>query len=66
LQQAITLINPDKLSEKDLIARLRRREIEELFDDKVSEKLNKLDEEFYKYPDGALIDTLNDTKNISN
>lgn len=65
LQQAIALVNPNKLSEKDLIGKLRRREVEELFDDKISDQLNKLDEEFYKYPDGALIDTLNDTKHIS-
>ena len=65
LKQAIALINPSKLSEKALVEKLRKREVEELFDDKISDLLNKLDEEFYKYPDGALIDTLNDTKNIS-
>lgn len=65
LKQAIALINPRKLSEKALVEKLRKREVEELFDDKISDLLNKLDEEFYKYPDGALIDTLNDTKNIS-
>ena len=65
LQQAIALVNPNKLSEEDLIAKLRKREVEELFDDKISDQLNKLDEKFYKYPDGALIDTLTDTKNIS-
>lgn len=58
LQQAIVLINPNKLSEKVLTDRLRKREVEELFDDKVSEKLSNLDEAFFKYPDGALIDTL--------
>ena len=65
LQRAIALVNPKKLPERDLITKLRRREVEELFDDKISDQLNKLDEEFYKYPDGALIDTLNNTKNIS-
>jgi hypothetical protein len=62
LQRAIALVNPNKLSEKDLIAKLRSREVEELFNEKISEQLSKLDEEFYKYLDGALIDT----KNISN
>jgi SOS response regulatory protein OraA/RecX len=65
LQQAIALINPSKLSEKALIDKLRKREVEELYDDNISEKLNKLDESFYTYPDGALIDTLTEAKNIS-
>jgi hypothetical protein len=61
LQRAIALVNPNKLSEKDLIAKLRSREVEELFNEKISEQLSKLDEEFYKYLDGALVE-----KNISN
>ena len=65
LQQAIALINPSKLLEKALIEKLQKREVEELFDDKISEQLNKLDEAFYTYPDGALIDTSTKDKNIS-
>ena len=65
LQQAIALINPSKLSEKALIDKLRKREVEELYDDNISEKLDKLDETFFTYPDGALIDTLTKDKNIS-
>ena len=65
LQQAIALINPKKLSEEDLVAKLQRREVEELFYGRISDLLYSRDEEFYKYPDGPLIDTLNDKKNIS-
>lgn len=65
LQQAIVLINPNKLSEKALVNKLRKREVEELFDDRISEKLSNLDKAFFTYPDGALTDILNDEKNIS-
>jgi len=65
LEQAITLVNPNKLSEQDLIDKLRKREVEELFKDDINEQLNKLDEAFYKYPDGALVDLPVDKKNIS-
>lgn len=54
LEKAIALINPKKLSEKDLISKLRNREIQELDDEKISASLYKLDLEFYKYPDGKL------------
>ncbi|PIF62309.1 DUF4375 domain-containing protein [Flavobacterium sp. 11] len=54
LESAINLINPNHISENDFIEKLRRREVEELYDDKISTKLNKLDTEFYKYKDGNL------------
>jgi hypothetical protein len=54
LEQAINLINPNKLSEDLLINNLRKRIVAELDDDKVGSELNKLDEEYYKYPDGPL------------
>ncbi|VBB48213.1 conserved hypothetical protein [uncultured Paludibacter sp.] len=52
LEEAINLINPNHLSEEELIKKIRNREVEELDDDTISEKLNKLDELFYKNPDG--------------
>lgn len=58
LQKAIVLVNPSKLPEKALIEKLQKRAVDELFNEQVSDQLNKLDEEFYKYPDGALIDTV--------
>lgn len=54
LERAINLINPKKFSEKELIQKLENREVEELSDEKISNELNKLDTEFYKYPDGLL------------
>ncbi|CAM3700419.1 DMP19 family protein [Flavobacterium chungbukense] len=54
LESAINLINPNHISENDFIEKLRRREVEELYDDKISAKLNKLDTQFYKYKDGNL------------
>jgi hypothetical protein len=42
------LINPDKLSEGALIQKLRLREVSELDDDRISAKLNTLDQMFYE------------------
>ena len=54
LEQAILLINPDKLSEPDLLEKIRKREVDELDNATVNTKLNSLDNEFFKYPDGPL------------
>ena len=54
LESAINLINPNHISENDFVEKLRKREVEELYNDKISAKLNKLDAEFYKYKDGSL------------
>ena len=54
LESAINLINPKKLSNEDLIEKLRNREVEELDNEKINAKLELLDLEFYKYPDGNL------------
>jgi ABC-type oligopeptide transport system substrate-binding subunit len=54
LESAINLINPNHTSENDFVEKLRKREVEELYNDKISAKLNKLDVEFYKYKDGSL------------
>ena len=54
LESAIKLINPNHISENDFIEKLRKREVEELYDDKISAELDKLDDEFYKYKDGSL------------
>lgn len=54
LESAINLINPNQISETEFIEKLRKREVEELYDEKINAELNKLDEAFYKYPDGSL------------
>lgn len=54
LKSAIDLINPNQLSEKKLIEKIRTREIKELYDEKVNAELEKLDKIFYTYPDGSL------------
>ncbi len=54
LETAIHLINPVNLSENDLIEKLRNREVQELDDSLVTQKLENLDQLFYKYPDGTL------------
>lgn len=54
LESAINLINPNHISENDFIEKLRKREVKELYDDKISDELNKLDTEFYKNKDGSL------------
>ncbi|MCF6142526.1 DMP19 family protein [Flavobacterium sp. K77] len=54
LENAITLINPNDIPENEFLEKLRKREVEELYDEKISAELNKLDEAFYKYPDGSL------------
>ena len=54
LETAIKAINPNNLSENEFIEKLRRRQVIELDDDKVNSKLDSLDNEFYKYPDGDL------------
>lgn len=48
LEDAISLINPNHLSEKELIEKLQKRKVNELYDEKISPELNKLDNEFYK------------------
>lgn len=54
LEEAIALINPKKLSEEEFLEQLRKHQVDELYNDEITEKLNVLDEKFYKYPDGAL------------
>jgi hypothetical protein len=54
LESAINLINPNHIYENDFIEKLRKREVKELYDDKISDELNKLDTEFYKNKDGSL------------
>lgn len=54
LESAINLINPKKLTDEDLIKKLRNREVEELDNEEINAKLELLDVEFYKYPDGNL------------
>jgi hypothetical protein len=54
LESAINLINPNNISENEFVEKLRKREVKELYDEKISAELNKLDEAFYKYPDGSL------------
>lgn len=56
LESAINLINPNHISEKEFIEKLRKREVEELYDDKISAELNKLDTVFYKYKDGSIME----------
>ena len=48
LESAINLINPNHISEKEFVEKLQKREVEELYDEKISTELNKLDAEFYK------------------
>jgi hypothetical protein len=48
LEEAISLINPKKLPEKELIEKLRKRNVDELDDSVVNKKLDKLDAEFYQ------------------
>ncbi|MFC4476734.1 DMP19 family protein [Flavobacterium chungangensis] len=54
LESAINLINPKKLSNEDLIIKLRNQEVEELDNEEINAKLELLDLEFYKYADGNL------------
>lgn len=54
LEKAFDLINPNHISENEFVEKLRKREVEELNDDKISDELHKHDQEFYKYPDGSL------------
>lgn len=54
LEKAIILINPNKISEKEFIEKLSKNEVEELYNEKISTELEKLDAEIYKYLDGTL------------
>lgn len=54
LESAIDLINLNHLSEKELIEKIRTREIKELDNERINAELEKLNELFYKYPDGNL------------
>lgn len=54
LESAIKLINPNQISKKMFIEKLGKGEVNELYDEKISEELNLLDTEFYKYKDGIL------------
>ena len=47
LETAINLINPQKLSENDLLEKLRKRNVDELDDSIVNKKLEELDNQFY-------------------
>ena len=53
LRTAISLINPENLSEEELIEKIRNREVDLLDDDEVNQKLDSLDQLFYQY-DGDL------------
>ena len=48
LEEAIDLINPKKLPEKELIEKLRKRTVDELDDSVINDKLDKLDAEYYQ------------------
>ena len=54
LEKAINLINPEDFPEEVFIEKLRKREVETLYNESIDIELNKLDELFYKYPDGNL------------
>ena len=54
LEAAIRAINPSGLSEHDLVEKIRNRTLSELDDGKVNKELDRLDELFFTYPDGAL------------
>ena len=47
LEEAIDLINPKKLSEKELLEKLRKRSVDELDDSVINKKLDELDNQFY-------------------
>ena len=47
LEEAINLINPQKLSEKELLEKLRKRSVDELDDSVINKKLDELDNQFY-------------------
>lgn len=47
LEEAIALINSNKLPEVALVERLRLRQVSELDDERISAKLNLLDQQFY-------------------
>ena len=55
VQQAINQINPEMLSEDQLIDKIRKREVTELDDEKVSDALYRLDSLFCTEPDGSLV-----------
>lgn len=55
LQQAIDQINPEGLSEDQLIDKIRKRQLSELDDEKVNDALSRLDSLFYTEPDGPLV-----------
>ncbi|GAB2551748.1 hypothetical protein GCM10027085_48930 [Spirosoma aerophilum] len=55
LQQAIDQINPERLSEDQLIDKIRKRQVSELDDEKVNDALSRLDSLFYTEPDGPLV-----------
>ncbi|HEU5163892.1 MAG TPA: DUF4375 domain-containing protein [Chitinophagaceae bacterium] len=48
LEEAINLINPQKLSEEELIEKIRKRLVTELDDSTVKAKLDILDASYYK------------------
>jgi uncharacterized protein DUF4375 len=48
LEEAIKLINPKKLSEEELVDKLRKRTVDELDDSVVNKKLEILDETFFE------------------
>lgn len=54
LESAINLINPNHMPENDFTEKLRKRKVEELYNDEINAELYKLDIEFYKYKDGSL------------
>lgn len=54
LEEAISLINPRNIRETEFVEKLRQNKVEELYNEKISQKMGVLDEKFYKYPDGSL------------
>lgn len=54
LEEAISLINPRNIKETEFVEKLRQNKVEELYDEEISQKMDVLDEKFYKYPDGSL------------
>lgn len=48
LRAAIDLINPENLSEEELVKKIRNREVDILDDDEIRQKLDSLDQLYYQ------------------
>jgi hypothetical protein len=51
LEKAIELVNPNRLSEKEMIEKFRQRKVAELEDPLVSSKLDSLDQIYFRTPE---------------